>query len=254
MTMEIKSNGEKLILDIKKVIYPDYTYDENQIKNIDHLITKIKPLSTIKKTITKQKKQNGYFDMQLNELLIKSYQKIIKVRLIENKNIVFEYLNKSLNFSEIVKINKRIINSEDNIRTENIFLKDKELNIITGAGTDIKTLNNDLKIIDKILNSKIEPIIKAILIHNEIANIHPFIEGNGRTARVAFNIILLKNNLPSINLKNRKKPTCRYNMLYTSAVKSYINTSSLNKMLKFIEYKYNNCLNDQLIIEGITNG
>jgi Fic family protein len=40
------------------------------------------------------------------------------------------------------------------------------------------------------------PIERAIEVHTKLVNIHPFIDGNGRTARLALNVILLQNGYP----------------------------------------------------------
>ena len=42
--------------------------------------------------------------------------------------------------------------------------------------------------------NKHHPFILASIIHQQFVMIHPFLDGNGRTARLLFNLILLKNN------------------------------------------------------------
>lgn len=52
---------------------------------------------------------------------------------------------------------------------------------------------------------KYPAFILAAVIHNQFENIHPFADGNGRVGRILLNNILIKHNLPplNINLKNR---------------------------------------------------
>lgn len=49
------------------------------------------------------------------------------------------------------------------------------------------------------------PIIKAALLHGEFVKIHPFIDGNGRTARLLLNFELMKNGYPPIIIKNSSR-------------------------------------------------
>lgn len=46
------------------------------------------------------------------------------------------------------------------------------------------------------------PIIVAALLHGEFVKIHPFIDGNGRTARLLMNFEIIKNGYPPIIIKN----------------------------------------------------
>ncbi len=46
------------------------------------------------------------------------------------------------------------------------------------------------------------PLVKAIYLHHELIRIHPFIDGNGRTVRIAKNWILMYNLYPPIFIKD----------------------------------------------------
>lgn len=50
------------------------------------------------------------------------------------------------------------------------------------------------------------PIIVAAVAHHEMVKIHPFKDGNGRTARLLLNLILLKNGFPICNIKRSERP------------------------------------------------
>lgn len=74
--------------------------------------------------------------------------------------------------------------------------------IITGAQVDlpspgeIKTLMNKFESEVPKLRKKHHPVEFAALLHIRIANIHPFIDGNGRAARLIMNLALLQEGYP----------------------------------------------------------
>jgi len=71
---------------------------------------------------------------------------------------------------------------------------------------DVPRLMNDLMNFIKENRNKLHPIKLAAIIHHKLVYIHPFFDGNGRTARLAMNIILMQNGYPlAIILKNDRK-------------------------------------------------
>ncbi len=53
--------------------------------------------------------------------------------------------------------------------------------------------------------TKFHPVIKACFLHGEFVKIHPFIDGNGRTAMLLLNFELMKNGYTPIVIKNSKR-------------------------------------------------
>lgn len=53
----------------------------------------------------------------------------------------------------------------------------------------------------KEVQSKLHPVILAAEMHERLVSIHPFIDGNGRTARLVMNLILLQHGYPIAILK-----------------------------------------------------
>lgn len=47
-----------------------------------------------------------------------------------------------------------------------------------------------------------EPIVRAVYFHHELIRIHPFVDGNGRTTRIAKNWMLMYNLFPPIFIRN----------------------------------------------------
>lgn len=70
--------------------------------------------------------------------------------------------------------------------------------------------------------TKYPALILGSVVHNQFENIHPFKDGNGRVGRILLNNILIKHNLPPINIdfKNRAE--------YYASLKAY----EINKDLK----------------------
>lgn len=50
------------------------------------------------------------------------------------------------------------------------------------------------------------PIVLAAVAHHEMAKIHPFADGNGRTARLLLNLILMKKGYPICSIKRTERP------------------------------------------------
>ena len=76
-------------------------------------------------------------------------------------------------------------------------------------------------------------LIRAIVVHNQFENIHPFRDGNGRIGRILLNFILLQGSLPpvNINIKNRRE--------YYEALRAYDKEHNIRPMIELMlkEYK-----------------
>jgi len=59
---------------------------------------------------------------------------------------------------------------------------------------------------------KVHPVIIAAYLHSEFVRIHPFIDGNGRTARLLMNLYLLRNGYVIASLKGDNEDKRRYYM------------------------------------------
>ncbi len=52
---------------------------------------------------------------------------------------------------------------------------------------------------------KFHPVVLAAIFHHKFERIHPFYDGNGRTGRMLFNYILIKNNYPLIIIQKKNR-------------------------------------------------
>jgi Fic family protein len=75
-------------------------------------------------------------------------------------------------------------------------------------------------------------LVLGAVIHNQFENIHPFRDGNGRVGRILLNNILIKHNLPPINigLKNRQE--------YYESLQAYEKSHDIKPTLKLFMKEY----------------
>jgi len=76
-------------------------------------------------------------------------------------------------------------------------------------------------------------LILGAVVHNQFENIHPFRDGNGRVGRILLNNILIKHNLPPINidLKNRAE--------YYASLQAYEKDHDLKPTIALYMKEYN---------------
>lgn len=91
-------------------------------------------------------------------------------------------------------------------------------------------------------NNHEHPIIKAAHAHYEFVSIHPFIDGNGRTARLLMNLILLQNGYPPaiIRISNRAD--------YILALEVAQNDNQLEKFYQVICHAVNESIDSYLLM------
>lgn len=94
-----------------------------------------------------------------------------------------------------------------------------------------KLLNELIKWYKKNKN-KYPSLVLAAVIHNHFETVHPFRDGNGRIGRLLLNNILLKHNMPPVNieLKNRRE--------YYAALQEYQKNRNIRPMIELIIKEY----------------
>lgn len=199
------------------------------IDRIDHakeLIDKHRPLSkSIVNRLHEQMVVEWTYNsnaIEGNTLTLKETQLVLQEGLTVKNKSLQEYLEtinhkSAIDFvEELARVDGKI--TERNVREiHSLVLKEidsdyagkyRDLNVrITGSShtpPDSLLVKDQMKkfVRDK-LNSNEHPIVEAANAHFEVVHIHPFVDGNGRTARLLMNLVLIKNGyFPAIILKN----------------------------------------------------
>ncbi|MDP4012900.1 MAG: Fic family protein [Candidatus Nanoarchaeia archaeon] len=120
-------------------------------------------------------------------------------------------------------------------RGEEVVVMDNKRNIVH-EGAPQQRINHLLQELIEWYNknkTKYPPLILGAVVHNQFENIHPFKDGNGRVGRILLNNILIKHNLPPINInfKNRLE--------YYSSLRIYETNKDLKPTIDLLikEYK-----------------
>ena len=84
------------------------------------------------------------------------------------------------------------------------------------------------------------PVILASEMHERLVTIHPFIDGNGRTARLVMNLILLQAGYPITNISSENTNKLKY----YEALEIAQTNHDKNEFIEFIFYQVINALED----------
>jgi len=216
---------------------------EDEIKEIDEINKEFwKKYNKQNKTVQEQFDQNFVMAFVFNSnsiegstLTPKEVELLLKENIAPNKPLedVLEAKNaeKTLNF---VKNRKEELTKEFLLNVHEIYFKDTKpyiagryktaQNKITGSAfetTPPKFVQTDMKLYfkdyDK-LKKELHPLELAAWAHWKLVRIHPFQDGNGRTARIVMNFILNRNGYAMIDIKTKERQQyikalekCNYN-------------------------------------------
>lgn len=106
------------------------------------------------------------------------------------------FKNNDITLSNILNIHNLFYQNIDptnagTYRTKKVFISGMDITLPGPEELNLLMSNFEKELKD--LSSKLHPIELAATIHNKFVTIHPFLDGNGRTARLLMNLILLKN-------------------------------------------------------------
>lgn len=83
----------------------------------------------------------------------------------------------------------------------------------------------------------LHPVKRAAVLHSEFVKIHPFIDGNGRTARLLLNFELMKSGFVPIIIKNDQRPQ------YMDALVHYSTTGESDRFIELVGKTLKDMLN-----------
>jgi len=149
------------------------------------------------------------------------------------ENISLDLIKK---LHKIVFKNSKSFAGEFRKNGEEVVVRDGLGNIIhMGAPqTRVISLLNELIDWHNQNKNKYPALILASVIHNQFETIHPFRDGNGRVGRLLLNNIMLKYNLPPVNIdfNNRKE--------YYNSLQEYQKNHNLRPTIDLILKEYKN--------------
>lgn len=178
-----------------------FTYHSNRIEGVNTTLTLndtrriINNTYNFKSIIDKNKKR------EVNETI--NHQNAFKY--------IFEILDKDFDIITIIKslhqiIGNNIIEGAGNYKKhENYLVNSNGEEVIFASPKDVDSKMLELK--NKYENEWQELTVfeRAANLHIALSNIHPFSDGNGRTARLIMNYELIKNNYPPVLINESQK-------------------------------------------------
>lgn len=160
---------------------------------------------------------------------------------------ISELRDTALTPSVILEIHKLITNDTlENKEDEGRFRTNNEINVVDGISGEPVYFPPDYNKIERLIdhfcafadekndNNFIHPIIRASILHFLIGYIHPFVDGNGRTARAIFYWYLLKQDYWLIEYLSISRLIIKSKVQYANA---YLFTElDENDLTYFIKY------------------
>lgn len=121
--------------------------------------------------------------------------------------------NNSLNEREVLSIHNLILRGimpEDAGRYRRVQVMIKGSSFMPPQPFLVSKEMEDFFIWYETYKNSLHPIVLAAELHERLVNIHPFIDGNGRTSRLVMNLILLQNGYVIANIKGDYDNRMRY--------------------------------------------
>lgn len=160
----------------------------------------------------------------------------------QNHAAAFKYvlqLSKNRHYvteDDILSIHKAILKGLDDTnagRYRNVQVRISGSNVVLPNSFKVYQL---MKEFAYYLQTEKASIEKAIIAHLQLVSIHPFIDGNGRTARLLMNLLLLKDGKPPLVIRPRDRK--RYLQVIEKAQLTEERTDYMSFMYKALERSF----------------
>ncbi len=200
---------------------------ENYFKEVDEKLAKLNSKRPLPEKTLKSLEENNILDLTYNSnaiegntLTLRETKVVLEGITIGGKSVkehleVINHKDAILFLEDLVKsdaeisewniknIHSLILKEIDNENAGRYRLENVKISGASQVPTDyIKVPEEMERLIDRYENwNQYHPLIKAALLHGEFVFIHPFIDGNGRTARLLMNFEAMKNGYLPIILK-----------------------------------------------------
>lgn len=162
-------------------------------------------------------------------------------------NFINEFINEKLDFKFIIDLHTIMTNKTEaescagDFRKKEVFVTDHidgEIAHIPPDFSEVEQMMKDLCLFINNDDEFIHPIIKASILHFMIGYIHPFLDGNGRTARALFYWYLIKKDYSLIKSISISKVILESRTQYDKAFLKTENDG--NDLNYFINYSIKN--------------
>jgi len=162
---------------------------------------------------------------------------------------------KTITQTELLDLNRfilRTIQPDDAGRYRNVMVRISGSTTVLPNAKKVPTLMEDFFVWLK--NSNDHPVEKAALAHYKLVTIHPFIDGNGRTARLLMNLLLLQAGYPIAIISPKHR------LIYLSALERAQTGGSLESFMQLL-YKavdksldiYLKAISGEVVLEPVTH-
>jgi Fic family protein len=165
------------------------------------------------------------------QLAGKSVRELYDIKNTQNVfRVIQQNFNREITIDFIRELHKGLT---ENILDEKYKGKFRDIQVYISGATKTppkpEILNEEMeKFIKNLECFNSDPISLAVYTHAELVRIHPFIDGNGRTARMLMNFILMKNGFLPITISLTQK------YKYYNALDVYCLTGNINPLLKLV--------------------